>query len=247
GYGDLIIGAPEAAWEGAELEGSYEAGQHTGAAMIVLGPVTGELDLDAADGWIQGTFVERGRISAYTGWSVAGVGDTNGDGFDDVPVGSPYYYDGVEATENYNGMAGLFLGPVEGVQDLRSADATWDAHSYCAWTGYDSWLARRNADPTLAAPPTAGRLRLASWTVALLVVANLAMLGTLLAVNLHTPRLAGPVGLSFLFCCRATPPPPPPTRAPRQRRHVGKAYENLSRRGTQGAGGPAFTSTGGDA
>ncbi|MFH1462796.1 MAG: hypothetical protein ABIO70_00210, partial [Pseudomonadota bacterium] len=147
GYGDLIIGAPEAAWEGAELEGSYEAGQHTGAAMIVLGPVTGELDLDAADAWIQGTFVERGRISAYTGWSVAGVGDTNGDGFDDVLVGSPYYYyDGVEATENYNGMAGLFLGPVEGVQDLWSADATWDAHSYCAWIGYDVAGADVNGD-----------------------------------------------------------------------------------------------------
>jgi hypothetical protein len=47
GYDDLIIGAPDAAWEGDELEGYYEGGTN-GAAMIVLGPVTGELDLDEA-------------------------------------------------------------------------------------------------------------------------------------------------------------------------------------------------------
>jgi hypothetical protein len=37
--------------------------------------------------------------------------------------------------------------------------------------------------------------------VALLVLANLAMLGTLSAANLRTPRLAGPVGLVFVLCC----------------------------------------------
>ncbi|MFH1462797.1 MAG: hypothetical protein ABIO70_00215 [Pseudomonadota bacterium] len=68
-------------------------------------------------------------------------------------------------------------------------------------TALSSLLARRRADPTRAPPPTARRLRLATWTVTLLVLANLAMLGTLLAVNLPSPRLAGPVGLSFLLCC----------------------------------------------
>jgi hypothetical protein len=34
-----------------------------------------------------------------------------------------------------------------------------------------------------------------------LVLANLSMLGTLAAANLHTPHLMGPVGLSFCLCC----------------------------------------------
>jgi hypothetical protein len=55
------------------------------------------------------------------------------------------------------------------------------------------------------APPSSGRsrrrLRAATLVVALLVLANLAMLGTLTAANLHTPRLAGPVGLAFILCC----------------------------------------------
>ena len=41
GYDDLLIGAPEAAWEGTELGDFYEAGSPTGAAMIVPGPIGG--------------------------------------------------------------------------------------------------------------------------------------------------------------------------------------------------------------
>jgi hypothetical protein len=137
GWDDLLIGAPDAVWEGDELEGSYR-GRTNGAAMIVLGPVTGDLDLDAADAWLQGTSIEDGHICVDAGWSVAGVGDTNGDGFDDVLIGDPdYFWDTGSSTMNYTGMAGLFLGPVEGVQDLWSADATLATGSYGAGTGYD--------------------------------------------------------------------------------------------------------------
>ena len=45
------------------------------------------------------------------GWSVATAGDVNGDGYDDVIVGAPYYDQG-EADE---GSAFAFLGSASGV------------------------------------------------------------------------------------------------------------------------------------
>ena len=71
-------------------------------------------------------------------------------------------------------------------------------------SAFCSWLAQRGGrrvGPTTNADTTARRLRQASWVVGLLVLANLAMLGTLAAANLHTPRITGPVGLAFILCC----------------------------------------------
>ena len=136
GYDDLLIGAPEAAWEGSELEGSYVAGSSTGAVMLVHGPVSGDLDLTDADAWLQGTYDEEGHISLETGWSVAGVGDTNGDGYDDILVGAPdYKLDSYGKLWHY-GMAALFLGPITGLDHTWAADATWTG-GYYSLTGYD--------------------------------------------------------------------------------------------------------------
>jgi hypothetical protein len=137
GYDDLLIGIPEGSWEGSELDGYYEAGSQTGAVAIVLGPITGDLELTDADAWVQGTLMEE-RYWSDTGFSVAGVGDTNGDGFDDVLIGAPGYFawevwwDGERS-----GMAGLILGPISGVDHLRNADATWHLGGYDSSTGYE--------------------------------------------------------------------------------------------------------------
>ena len=72
-------------------------------------------------------------------------------------------------------------------------------------TATTSWLARRRARRSCADATAPGlsvhRLRCASWVVGLLALTNLAMLGTPTAANLRTPRLMGPVGLSFCLCC----------------------------------------------
>ena len=137
GYDDLLIGAPEAAWEGTELDGHYETGRGTGAAMVVLGPAIGELDLTEADAWVQGSNTED-EYWSDTGWSVAGVGDTNGDGFDDVLIGAPEYFTYTETWDGERaGMAGLFLGPVSGIDHLENADASCYISGYASNTGYD--------------------------------------------------------------------------------------------------------------
>lgn len=69
-----------------------------GRAYIVLGPF-GEGTEDLADGGITIAGESQGT---HVGFSVAGVGDTNADGFDDVLVGAP--------SETAQGRAWLYLG-----------------------------------------------------------------------------------------------------------------------------------------
>src|SRR5215207_475308 len=79
GIDDLIVGAPR-----------YDAGKrtNTGAAWVVFG--TGEGDPES--GSIAGTpgfRIDGGAPFDTAGAAVAGLGDVNGDGLDDVVVGAP--------------------------------------------------------------------------------------------------------------------------------------------------------------
>ena len=78
GYDDLIIGAPAAAALG------------NGEVYVLYGKAafdSGVIDTAALDGQ-DGFRIRGGSISAF-GASVSGAGDLNGDGFDDLIVGSP--------------------------------------------------------------------------------------------------------------------------------------------------------------
>ena len=73
----MIIGAP-----------GYEKGEvNEGAAFVYHGRKAG---LETAANWM----VESDQVNASLGWSVASAGDVNGDGFDDVIVGAPWYSNG---------------------------------------------------------------------------------------------------------------------------------------------------------
>jgi hypothetical protein len=94
GYDDLAVGAP-----------LYHSGQYqSGAAFVYYGSETG---LRLAADWM---VVSTQQDSEY-GYAVAGAGDVNGDGCDDLLVGGRYYSSG----ETLNGTVFLYYGSSEGL------------------------------------------------------------------------------------------------------------------------------------
>jgi hypothetical protein len=103
GYSDIIAGA-----------NTFDNGQNDeGRALVYYGSVTG----------ISGsqTVLEINSLGAQFGFSVAGAGDINGDGYSDVIVGAPYNGNG----ETQEGGAFVYLGSSSGLSTVSS----WSAES----------------------------------------------------------------------------------------------------------------------
>ena len=94
GFDDVIIGAV----------GYSNPQRNEGAAFLFLGSSVG---LPSSPAWT----VEGGQAGADFGWDVAGAGDVNGDGFDDVLVGAPWYTN----DQGAEGRAYLYLGSSTGL------------------------------------------------------------------------------------------------------------------------------------
>lgn len=90
GYADVIVG-------------SYGDNNYTGKAEIYFGPNS---TWSSPDKTLTG-----GAAGDYFGWSVAGAGDVNGDGYDDVIVGAPY-------AGTTNGAAIVFFGASGTTMDM---------------------------------------------------------------------------------------------------------------------------------
>jgi hypothetical protein len=101
---DLLVGA----------NGDDSGGYAAGAAYLVLGPVSGTLDLSAADAKLVGE-----AAADHAGYSVSGAGDVNGDGRADLLVGAH----GEDSGGSYAGAAYLVRGPLSGTLDLSAATA----------------------------------------------------------------------------------------------------------------------------
>ena len=102
GFDDILIGA----------RSNDDNGIQSGRVYLFYGPVSGSLAATTADAIIEGAaFDEIGR-------AVAPLGDVNGDGFDDIVVGSDI------AGGGSRGEIFIFNGPLSGTRTVASADAT---------------------------------------------------------------------------------------------------------------------------
>ena len=119
GQVDVLIGAPS------KDDGVGSEYDRLGAVYLSSGPVSGAIDLSELGTQFIGAAPTWGWDGA--GESVAGAGDVNADGYDDVIIGAP---GGIEAPPYPGGAAYLVLGPVTGTFDLSFADATFGGAAF---------------------------------------------------------------------------------------------------------------------
>ncbi len=100
--------------------GAYGANSFSGAAYIVSGPLSGSVSLADADAVLSG-----GSGYSYAGYAVAGAGDVDGDGFDDVMVGA-----------SYSGTSYLAYGPLTHDADLEDAGWTFTENAGFSYAGF---------------------------------------------------------------------------------------------------------------
>ena len=142
GYDDILIGA----WNANAVGKTY----------LILGKTSGwsmDRDLSTSNAYFQGE-----DVVVAAGWSVAGAGDVNGDGYDDILIGAPGGDDG----GNNAGQTYLILGKASGWSmdnDLSSSDTSFwgeDGTDESGWSvagagdvngdGYDDILIGASGD-----------------------------------------------------------------------------------------------------
>ncbi|WP_374674822.1 hypothetical protein [Ideonella sp.] len=107
GLADLIVGAPQ--------DGGGPSNARPGASYVVFGkPGNDPVDLAALQAGGTGGFVIRGEAAGLgSGRSVAGVGDVNGDGLDDLAIGVGSLYGPQAAQRSYIVFGKADNAPVE--------------------------------------------------------------------------------------------------------------------------------------
>ncbi len=114
GFGDVIVGA----------HGVDSNGASSGSSYVVFGKASGfdaQMDLSSLDG--SNGFRLDGEYYDFSGLSVNGAGDVNGDGFDDVIISAH----GVDSNGQYSGASYVVFGKASGFDahmDLSSLDGS---------------------------------------------------------------------------------------------------------------------------
>ena len=114
GYADILIGAR-----------LYDNGLNAeGAAFVFMGSPA------IFNRFSDYEVIDTNQSYAYFGYDVSSAGDVNGDGFDDVIIGSPRYDNG----ETDEGAAYVYLGSVNGLN--TTAANRWEPDSASLWYGW---------------------------------------------------------------------------------------------------------------
>ncbi len=114
GHADIGVGA----W------GSDGGAADAGAVYVYAGPISGTLTASDATGTLLGA-----SAAEYAGWSVAGAGDTDGDGLDDVLIGACGMLD-------ETGGVYLVTGPISGSVSLSATSASFRGDLEGDYTGW---------------------------------------------------------------------------------------------------------------
>ncbi|MFZ5477264.1 MAG: MopE-related protein [Myxococcota bacterium] len=117
GLPELLAGA----WRESSASGS------AGAAYLFRGALGGTASVSGADAVYTGAF-----LSDQFGWAVAGAGDVDGDGYDDVLVGAP----GNDDNGSGAGAVYLFAGPPAAAVDVADAEALFMGEDASDGAGY---------------------------------------------------------------------------------------------------------------
>jgi hypothetical protein len=105
GYEDVLVGAPK----------NDIASNNAGSVHLVLGPIVGNIDLFHDS---DATFFGE-KANDVAGGTVDGIGDINGDGYDDIMIGATYNKGNIGTGA---GAAYIVFGPVSGYLNLTYAD-----------------------------------------------------------------------------------------------------------------------------
>ncbi|MFT5680629.1 MAG: hypothetical protein ACI8RZ_001535 [Myxococcota bacterium] len=133
GYDELLVNAYSA-----DLDTSTT---NTGSVYVFYGPTTGDFEADEADSTIMGV-----SANDYTGKHQLGaLADFNGDGEDDVHVGSANY----DSSYTYAGILAVFYGPVSGDLDLDDSDIQITGSAASRYVGYASAFTDFDGDGNL--------------------------------------------------------------------------------------------------
>lgn len=121
GYDDVIVGAP--------MTSAEDDGDRDGYALVVMGSSTG----------LTSYWKTLAGVDPYFGYSVAGIGDVDGDGFDDIAVGDamePSSYGSVHIYQRWG----------SGFRELATVDGTFLGQDWTEFGMQVTGLGDLNAD-----------------------------------------------------------------------------------------------------